>query len=67
MEEKLKSINQYFELINLKAFCKMYGENYDFTRQVLEGKRTLTEKFVEKIILLIKAFQEKQLEIFRKL
>ena len=46
----METLNDYFKFINLKAFCENYGLNYEFTRQVLQGKRTLTEKFRQTLL-----------------
>lgn len=67
MEEKLKTINEYFELVNLKAFCERYLLNYEFTRQVLNGKRPVTENFIHNLTQCVAFYHEKQLRIFTEL
>lgn len=46
----MEKINEYLQFINLKSFCENYSLNYEFTRQVLQGKRTLTEKFRQTLL-----------------
>lgn len=65
MEEKLQTINKYFALINLKAFCERYVLNYEFTRQVLNGKRPVTENFIHNLTQCIGFYQENQSRIFK--
>ncbi len=67
MEEQLKTIKEYFELINLKAFCEYYGESYEFTRQVFKGNKDVTEKFINNMIEKISLYQERQREIYKTL
>lgn len=64
MENTLEILNKYFLLINLKAFCERYELNYEFTRQVLQGRRTLTEKFKNILIDHLKSYHDSQQQIF---
>ena len=63
----MEKINEYLKFINLKAFCENYGLNYEFTRQVLQGKRPLTEKFAVSLTKNIITYHADQQEIFKKL
>ena len=64
MENTLEILNKYFLLINLKAFCERYELNYEFTRQVLQGRRPLTEKFKHTLSDHLKLYHDSQQEIF---
>ena len=64
MENTLEILNRYFLLINLKAFCERYELNYEFTRQVLQGRRTLTEKFKHTLMEHLQNYHSTQQEIF---
>lgn len=63
----METLNNYFKFINLKAFCENYGLNYEFTRQVLQGKRPLTEKFAKSITAHVIEYHARQQEIFKQL
>ena len=63
----METLNNYFKFINLKAFCENYGLNYEFTRQVLQGKRPLTEKFAKSITTHVIEYHARQQEIFKQL
>lgn len=63
----METLNDYFKFINLKAFCENYGLNYEYTRQVLQGKRTLTEKFTKSITAHVIEYHARQQEIFKQL
>lgn len=63
----METLNNYFKYINLKAFCINYGLNYEFTRQVLQGKRPLTEKFAKSITAHVVHYHQMQQEIFKQL
>lgn len=63
----MEEINKYLLLINLKAFCGHYNLNYEFTRQVLQGKRPITEKFTAGLIENIKDHQIQQQEILKRI
>jgi hypothetical protein len=65
MEKKIETINEYFELVNLKAFCERYVLNYEFTRQVLNGKRPVTENFIHNLTQCMAFYQEMQSRIFK--
>lgn len=67
MEETLKTLNDYFALISLKAFCEHYELNYEFIRQVLQGQRPLTTKTADKLTEKIKIYHKKQQEIMVQL
>ncbi|MEC5156658.1 hypothetical protein [Chryseobacterium sp. MP_3.2] len=63
----MEYIYQYLELINLKAFCERFDLNYEFTRQVLQGKRTLTDKFKDILVGHLKTYHTSQQNLFKKL
>ena len=67
MEKKLKTITEYFEQINLKAFCDYYKLSYEFTRQVLNGKKDPPKDFLSNLITFMAIYQEKQIRIFTEL
>ncbi|MGV8914379.1 MAG: hypothetical protein ACOH1X_02910 [Kaistella sp.] len=67
MENTLEILNKYFMLLNLKAFCEHYELNYEFTRQVLQGRRPLTEKFKNILIDDLRSYHESQQEIFNSM
>lgn len=63
----MEKLNEFFTLINLKAFCAAYRLNYEFTRQVLLGRRPLTEKFRHSLTEHIAHYQARQQEILTQL
>lgn len=67
MEKTLALLNEYFQLNNLKSFCEFYGESYEFTRQVLIGKKPVTEKFIHNMMIHITSHQARQERIFKEL
>lgn len=63
----METLNNYFKFINLKAFCENYDLSYEFTRQVLQGSRPLTEKFAKSITAHVIDYHQRQQEIFKQL
>ena len=60
MEKQLQDLNNYFALINLKSFCEKYGLSYDFVRQVLTGKKVMTDKFLSSVLAQMHNFEKDQ-------
>lgn len=63
----MEKINEYLQFINLKSFCENYSLNYEFTRQVLQGKRPLTEKFRQTLMIHIMEYHLEQQRKFNEL
>lgn len=63
MEKELKFLNDYFALINLKAFCEKYGLSYDQTRHVLKGDKPLSQKSYNNILEKLTQFETDQLKM----
>ena len=63
MEKLLQDINNYFALINVKAFCEKYDLAYETVRRVLKGDKIITEKFSAKILLAIHHFEKDQRDL----
>lgn len=63
MEKKLKFLNDYFALINMKAFCEKYGISYDQVRHVLKGDKPMSGKFFNNMLEVFRVYESDQLRL----